>query len=66
VVERDPDGYRGTDEEFDSVMLELVLSAIVLGEPAAHLREQFVALTRRKPGAANAVQHSALGQRPQN
>lgn len=70
VVERDPDRYRGTDEEYDSVMLELVLSAIVLGEPAAQLREQLVALTRRNSGATNApagaVQHSALGQRSQS
>lgn len=67
VVEREPERYRGADEEYDCVMLELVLSAIVLGEPALELREKLVELTRRKPGAANApagaVQHSALGPR---
>jgi hypothetical protein len=67
VVEREPERYRGSDEEYGCVMLELVLSAIVLGEPAQELRERVVELTRRKPGAANApagaVQHSALGLR---
>ncbi|MFE1264933.1 hypothetical protein ACFW5X_31005 [Streptomyces albogriseolus] len=67
VVERDPKRYRGTDDDYDCVMLELVISAIVLGEPAADLRARLVELTRRKPGSADApaelVRHSALGLR---
>ncbi|WP_327123421.1 hypothetical protein [Streptomyces sp. NBC_01727] len=67
VVERDPERYRGTDEDYDCLMLELVISAIVLGEPASDLRSKLVELTRRKSGAADApaglIQHSALGLR---
>lgn len=67
VVERDPARYRGTDDEYDRVMLELVLSAIVLGEPASALRERLVEVTRRRHGAAEApagaIQHSAVGLR---
>lgn len=67
VVERDPKRYRGTDDDYDCVMLELVISAIVLGEPATGLRARLVELTRREAGSADApaelVQHSALGLR---
>jgi hypothetical protein len=67
VVERDPERYRGTDEDYDCLMLELVISAIVLGEPAPDLRSKLVELTRRKSGSADApaglIQHSALGLR---
>lgn len=67
VVEGDPQRYRATDQEYNCVMLELVLSAIVLGEPAQRLRAKLVDLTRRRPGGADApaavVQHSALGLR---
>ncbi|TNM26091.1 hypothetical protein FH715_24955 [Streptomyces sedi] len=66
-VERDPERYRGTDDEYDRLMLELVISAIVLGEPAVELRARLVALTRQAPGSANApagvIQHSRLGLR---
>jgi hypothetical protein len=54
VVERDPERYRGADEEFDSVLLELVLSGLVPGGPAALVRERFLELTRRDRRAANA------------
>ncbi|MFF3879087.1 hypothetical protein [Streptomyces sp. NPDC001978] len=67
VVERDPERYRGTDDDYDCLMLELVISAIVLGEPASDLRSKLVELTRRKSGSADApagfIQHSALGLR---
>ncbi|MER7378062.1 hypothetical protein [Streptomyces lanatus] len=67
VVERDPKRYRGTDDDYDCLMLELVISSIVLGEPAQDLRSKLVELTRREPGAADApagvIQHSALGLR---
>ena len=67
VVERDPERYRNDDDEYDCLMLELVLSAIVLGEPANELREKLVELTRKRSGnaavPAGFVQHSALGLR---
>ncbi|MFF3949223.1 hypothetical protein ACFYYN_31000 [Streptomyces sp. NPDC001902] len=67
VVERDAERYRGTDDAYDCVMLELVISAIVLGEPATDLRSKLVELTRRGSGSADApaslIQHSALGLR---
>jgi hypothetical protein len=67
VVEGDADRCRHTGDEFDRVMLELVLSAIVLGEPATDLREALVALSRTTPGSqaapAMAILHSSLGLR---
>lgn len=67
VVERDAERYRGTDDAYDCVMLELVISAIVLGEPAPGLRSKLVELTHRESGSADApaglIQHSALGLR---
>ncbi|MFB6938056.1 hypothetical protein [Streptomyces chartreusis] len=67
VVERDPKRYRNLDDAYDCLMLELVISAIVLGEPAQDLRAKMVELTRRERGAADApagvIQHSALGLR---
>jgi hypothetical protein len=45
VVESDPTRYRRSSEQFDLVVLELVLSSVVLGEPAGDLRAEFVALT---------------------
>ncbi|MFF7296339.1 hypothetical protein [Streptomyces sp. NPDC008265] len=66
LVERDGDRYRNTDDDYDSVMLELVISAIVLGEPAAELRSRLVESTSRKAGTdapPAVVQHSALGLR---
>ncbi len=67
VVERDPKRYRNSDDDYDCLMLELVISAVVLGEPAQDLRAKMVELTRREPGAADAsagvIQHSALGLR---
>ncbi|MFJ6780328.1 hypothetical protein [Streptomyces yangpuensis] len=65
VVERDAARYRGTDDAYDCVMLELVVSTIVLGEPAPDLRARLVELTRREPSSADGglIQHSALGLR---
>jgi hypothetical protein len=67
VVEGDAERCRGTDDAYDCVMLELVISAVVLGEPASGLRSELVELSRRGPGSAGApaglIQHSALGQR---
>ncbi|MFJ4002001.1 hypothetical protein ACIPWL_00820 [Streptomyces sp. NPDC090023] len=67
VVERDGERYGGRDDAYDCVMLELVITAIVLGEPAPELRSKLVELTRRKPRSADApadvIQHSTLGLR---
>jgi hypothetical protein len=67
VVERDGKRYGGTDDAYDCVMLELVITAIVLGEPAPELRSKLVELTRRKSRSADApagvIQHSTLGLR---
>ncbi|MGW5609505.1 hypothetical protein ACWEWI_26090 [Streptomyces sp. NPDC003753] len=63
VAERDAERYGATDDAYDCVMLELVIIAIVLGEPAPDLRSKLVELTRRKSRSADApaglIQHSA-------
>jgi len=67
AVEGDPERHRFADNEYDCVMLELVLSAIVLGEPAQEAREKLIALSRRAADGANlpagVIQHSAVGLR---
>jgi hypothetical protein len=70
VVERDRARYRSEDDEYDCLMLELVLSSIALGEPAQELRTKLVELTRKRSGTADVpagvVQHSALGLRSES
>jgi hypothetical protein len=67
AVESNPSRYRRSSDRYDRVMLELVLSAIVLGEPALDLRAELVALTSQASGRgdlpANLIEHSALGLR---
>ncbi|MFQ3561224.1 hypothetical protein QZN11_31160 [Streptomyces gramineus] len=66
MVERDAERWRGTDDAYDRVMLELVISAIVLREPVAELRSELVELTRRRSGSdvpGGLILHSALGLR---
>ncbi|MFF3358148.1 hypothetical protein ACFYWN_37310 [Streptomyces sp. NPDC002917] len=67
VVEADGERYRSMGDEYDRLMLELVISAIVLGEPAADLRTGLVELTARASGKSDlpsgVVQHSVLGLR---
>ena len=67
VVESAPDRHRRGSDRRDRVMLELVLSAIVLGEPAADLRAELVALMKEASGPtdvpAGALLSSALGLR---
>nr|WTB36023.1 hypothetical protein OG781_09590 [Streptomyces sp. NBC_00830] len=67
VVEADRERYRGMGDEYDCLMMELIISAIVLGEPAAELRDGLVELTARASGKSDlpsgAVEHSALGLR---
>ncbi|MFI9723858.1 hypothetical protein ACIHFE_30080 [Streptomyces sp. NPDC052396] len=50
VVERDPERYRGQDDEYDCLIMELVLSAVVLGEPAEDLRATFREFVRQGRG----------------
>nr|WP_138906279.1 hypothetical protein [Streptomyces chryseus] len=67
VVESDPERYRGIGDAYNCMMLELVLSAIVLGERASDLRARLVDLTTRASGKSvlppGVVEHSALGLR---
>ncbi|QDY80996.1 hypothetical protein [Streptomyces qinzhouensis] len=65
VVERDPEFYKNTDDAYDCVMLELVISSIVLGEPATELRSRLAEAARlRSPDApAGVLLHSQLGLR---
>ena len=67
VVEADRERYRSMGDEYDRLMLELIISAIVLGEPAVELRAGLAELTARLAGRsdlpAGAVEHSALGLR---
>ncbi|MGY0235519.1 hypothetical protein [Longispora urticae] len=67
VVESSPERYRAISDEFDCVLLELILSAIVLGEPAAELCARLVALsappTDQPSVPAGLILHSLLGLR---
>ncbi|MGW6023386.1 hypothetical protein [Streptomyces sp. NPDC055099] len=67
VVEADRERYRSVGDEYDRLMLELIISAIVLGEPAADLRSGLVELSARASGksdiSSGVVQHSVLGVR---
>lgn len=70
IVEGDEKRYRRRSEEDDRVMLELVLSSVVLGEPATELREALVTLHRASSGSeglsAGVILHSSLGLRSGN
>ncbi|MEU9734258.1 hypothetical protein [Streptomyces sp. NPDC048002] len=69
VVEGDGT-YRRTSDEYDRLMLELVISTIVLGEPADDLRAGLRDLTARATGLSDApggvVEHSVLGRRSES
>ena len=70
VVESDPVRHKRRSDRRDRVMLELVLSAIVLGEPAADLRAELVTVAMEASGPTNiragALLHSALGLRTES
>ena len=53
VVEADGERYRSMGDEYDCLMMELIISAIVLGEPAAELRAGLVELTARASGKSD-------------
>lgn len=67
VVEADRERYRSVGDEYDRLMLELIISAIVLGESADDLRSGLVELSARASGksdiSSGLVQHSVLGLR---
>ncbi|MFJ9461344.1 hypothetical protein ACIRST_40530 [Kitasatospora sp. NPDC101447] len=67
VVEAGRGGLHGNSADYDCLMLELVLSGVVLGEPAVELHQQMVEVVRQASGVADAsagvVQHSMLGLR---
>ncbi|MGW1762230.1 hypothetical protein [Streptomyces mirabilis] len=67
VVEADGERYRSMGDEYDCLMMELIISAIVLGEPAAELRAGLVELTAGASGKSDfplgLVEHSVLGLR---
>jgi hypothetical protein len=67
VVEAGGERRRSTGDEYDCLMMELIISAIVLGEPAAELRAGLVELTsrasRRSDLPSGVVEHSVLGLR---
>ncbi|GHI83089.1 hypothetical protein [Streptomyces xanthophaeus] len=70
VVESDGERYRSMGDEYDRLMIELIISAIVLGEPATDLRPGLVDLTARASGKSDlpsgVVQHSVLGLRSES
>ncbi|MFJ4902558.1 hypothetical protein [Streptomyces sp. NPDC088727] len=67
VVETDPERYRRTDDAYDCLMMEMIISAIVLGEPATELRSRFGELNAGKSSRNNLptgpAEHGALGPR---
>jgi hypothetical protein len=66
VVESSPERAREASAEFNRILLELVLTAIVLGEPATSLRAELVRLSSprgRLPPPRGAIEHSILGLR---
>jgi hypothetical protein len=50
TVERDLERYRGTNDEADSILLELIINGRLLGEEAGELGERWKALAR--PGSS--------------
>ncbi|MFB7245569.1 hypothetical protein ACFCYX_24300 [Streptomyces populi] len=67
VAEADGERRRNMGDEYDCLMMELIISAIVLGEPAAELRAGLVELAARASGRSDLpsglVEHSVLGSR---
>ncbi|WP_432043213.1 hypothetical protein [Streptomyces cadmiisoli] len=67
MVEGNGERYRNMGDEYNRLMIELIISAVVLGEPAADLRAGLVELTARASGKSDLpsglVQHSVLGSR---
>jgi hypothetical protein len=68
VVETDPGCHRRVSDDYDRLLLELIVSTTVLGEPADDLRVEFSNLTAAHFGTPDlrqqAMKHSVLGIRP--
>ncbi|RAK29214.1 hypothetical protein B0I29_1185 [Actinoplanes lutulentus] len=67
LVESAQSRQRRGSHRYARVLLELVLSNVVLGEPAIDLRDEMVALLTSKPGNAEvptaAIEQSVIGLR---
>lgn len=64
VVETEQKRHRRTSPEHDRILLELVITAIVLGEPATSLRDELVPHSPRPCEVPpKAILHSSLGLR---
>ncbi|MFI1676235.1 hypothetical protein [Streptomyces sp. NPDC020607] len=67
VAEGDGERCRSKGDEYDCLMLELIISTVILGEPSTELRAGLVALTAAASGKSDVVpgvvEHSALGLR---
>ncbi|MGW3012069.1 hypothetical protein ACWC9R_25035 [Streptomyces sp. NPDC001219] len=65
LVESDPERYRSASADYDRITLELVISAILLGERADELRTRMATALRADTGstAAAVAQHSVVGVR---
>ncbi|WP_017236991.1 hypothetical protein [Streptomyces sp. SS] len=65
VVEGHAPRYASPSAEYDCVVLELVISAVLLGEPARELRAQLTRMTRAFSGVidmtSEVAEHSVLG-----
>ncbi|MBK3562999.1 hypothetical protein [Streptomyces sp. MBT62] len=70
MVETDGKRYQNTHDEYDRLTMELIISAIGLGEPATDLRAGLVELTARASEKSDlpsgAVEHSVLGLRSES
>lgn len=69
AVETDRQRYLRTSDEYDRIMIELIISSVVLGEAAPELRAAFVAaIAESRSGTTEisqqATQHSVIGSRP--
>ncbi|MBU3067334.1 hypothetical protein KO481_38165 [Nocardia sp. NEAU-G5] len=69
AVETDPQRRRWRSDDFDRVMIELIISGVVLGEPALELRAAFAAaVAGSRSGTTDVSQqatlHNVLGVTP--
>jgi hypothetical protein len=68
IAESDPQRVRNGSAQFNKVMLELVLSSVVLGEPATGLRAEFARLCspQDRPTSSGAVIEHGVSPRSAN
>jgi len=66
VSEGERERYPARADEYECVMLELVISNVVLGEPSVELRRRLAEVVQGSGATdapAGAIQHSLLGLR---